>query len=262
MGERTSRARVPSASCATTPRHGCQPAIVQALTEMLGDPGADLSGYEQTLELIQRMTGDELVRLIGPEATYELVERLDRQGKTIASVAGDLGRITPSDALRKRNLWILRMRLVDGRSAEEIGERAEITASRVRQLLKRYFGIDKDRPPRGRIVIPLEALPLARDAVRRQLVAFATQLQESLLSDGESLPDRHNFDLSWALLDDLEAGGHIQLARSCGPRLIHAIRTELERERAARNGTASRTTPGDADEKATQLQGLLNTLLS
>ncbi|HEY4809690.1 MAG TPA: sigma factor-like helix-turn-helix DNA-binding protein [Solirubrobacteraceae bacterium] len=235
---------------------------MQALTELLIDPDADVSGYEQTLELIQRTTGDELVGLIGPERTYELVERLDRQGKTIASVAGDLGRITPSDALRKRNLWILRMRLVDGRSAEEIGERAEITASRVRQLLKQYFGIDKDRPPRGRIAIPLDALPLAREAVRRQLAAFATQLQESLLSDGESLPDRHNFDLSWALLDDLEAAGDIQLARSCGPRLIHAIRAELERERAARSATAFRTTPGGADEKAMQLQGLLNTLLS
>jgi Sigma-70, region 4 len=262
MHERTSGAQVRSASRPTTSRHGCQPAIVQALIEMLSDPGADLSGYEQTLELIQRRTGDELVRLIGPEATYELVERLDRQDKTIASVAGDLGRITPSDALRRRNLWILRMRLVDGRSAEEIGERAEITASRVRQLLKQYFGIDKDRSPRGRIAIPLDALPLAREAVRRQLAAFATQLQESLLSDGESSPDRHNFDLSWALLDDLEAGGHIQLARSCGPRLIHALRTELERERSAHHDTAPRTTPDDVDERAMQLQGLLNTLLS
>jgi hypothetical protein len=262
MGERTSGARVRSASCATTARHGCQPAIVQALIEMLSDPDADLSGYEHTLELIQRRTGDELVRLIGPEATYELVERLDRQGKTIASVAGDLGRLTPSDALRKRNLWILRMRLVEGRSAEEIGERAEITASRVRQLLKQYFGIDKDRSPRGRVAIPLDVLPLAREAVRRQLAAFATQLQESLLSEGGSLPDRYNFDLSWALLDDLEAGGHIHLARSRGPRLIHAIRTELERERAAHHDTASRTTSDDADERAAQLQGLLNTLLS
>jgi hypothetical protein len=154
------------------------------------------------------------------------------------------------------------MRLVDGRSAEEIGERAEITASRVRQLLKRYFGIDKDRPPRGRVAIPLDVLPLAREAVRRQLAAFATQLQNSLLSEGEGLPDRHNFDLLWALLGDLEAGGHIHLARSRGPRLIHAIRSELERERIARNATASRTTPDHANEKATQLQGLLNTLLS
>jgi Sigma-70, region 4 len=229
---------------------------------MLSHPGADLSGYEKTLERIQRTTGDELVRLIGPEATYELVEGLYRHGKTIASVAGGLGRIASSDGLRKRNLWILRMRLVEGRSAEEIGERAEVTASRVRQLLKEYFGIDKSRSPRGRIVIPLDALPLARQAVRRQLVALATQLQDSLLSDGESLPDRHNFDLSWALLDDLEAGGHVHLARSCGPRLIHAVRTEMERERAARKDMAPRTLPDDADEKATQLQGLLNTLLS
>src|ERR1700733_1024625 len=117
MGERTSRARMRSAPCATTSWHGCEPAIVQALTELLIDPDADVSGYEQTLELIQRTTGDELVGLIGPERTYELVERLDRQGKTIASVAGDLGRITPSDALRKRNLWILRMRLAGGGKA-------------------------------------------------------------------------------------------------------------------------------------------------
>jgi hypothetical protein len=262
MGERPGRARARSASCENTPRHGCQPACVQALTEMLGHPGADLSGYEKTLERIQRITGDELVRLIGPEATYVLVEGLYRHGKTIASVAGQLGRIASSDALRKRNLWILRMRLVEGRSAEEIGERAEITASRVRQLLKQYFGIDKDRGPRGRIAIPLDALPLARGAVRRQLAALASQLQESLLSEGESLPDRHDFDLSWALLEDLEAGGHIHLARSCGPRLIHAVRTERERERAACKEMAARTTPEDGDERAAQLQGLLNALLS
>src|SRR5580692_8358761 len=262
MGERPGRPRARSASCATTPRHGCQPALVQAFTEMLRHPGADLSGYEQTLERIQRTTGDELVRLIGSEATYELVEGLYRLGGTIASVAGELGRIAPSDGLRKRNLWILRMRLVEGRSAEEISERAEITASRVRQLLKQHFGIDKDRPPRGRIAISLDALPLARQAVRRQLAALAAQLQESLLSDAESLPDRHNFDLSWALLDNLEAGSHVHLARSCGPRLIHAVRTELERERAARKDMAPRMLPYDADEKATQLQGLLNTVLS
>jgi hypothetical protein len=262
MGRQAGRARTRSTSRATTPRQDCQLAVVRALTEMLGHPGADLSGYEQTLGRIQRITGDELLRLIGPEATYVLVEGLYRYGLTIASVAGELGRIAPSHALRKRNLWILRMRLVEGRSAEEISERAEISPSRVRQLLKQYFGIDKDRPPRGRIAIPLDALPLAREAVRRQLAALATQLQESLLSGGECLRDRHNFDLSWALLDDLEAGGHVHLARSCGPRLVHAVRTELERERAAHQETAARTAPGDADEKATQLQGLLDALLS
>ena len=76
------------------------------------------------------------------------------------------------------------------------------------------------------------------------------------------MPDRHTFDLSWALLDELEASSHVHLARPCGPLLIHAVRTELERERAARKDMAARTTPDDADEKATQLQGLLNTLLS
>jgi hypothetical protein len=262
VGERPGGSVARPASCATAPRHDGQPAFVQALTEMLSYPGADLSGDEQTLERIQRTTGDELVRLIGPEATYELVEGLYRHGKTIAGVAGDLGRIASSDGRRKRNLWILRMRLVEGRSAEEIGDRAEVTASRVRQLLKECFGIDKDRPPRGRIAIPLDALPLARRAVRQQLAGLATQLQESFLLDGESLPDRHDFDRSWALLDDLQAGGHVHLARSCGPRLIHAVRTELERERATRNDLPPLATSDDANQQAMQLQGLLNTLLS
>jgi Sigma-70, region 4 len=262
MGRRPGRARARSASFTATRPHSCQPALVEALTEVLSRPDADLSGYEETLERIQRRTGDELVRLIGPEATYELVEGLYRHGKTIATVPGDLGRIAPSDALRTRNLWILRMRLVEGRSAEEIGQRAEITPSRVRQLLRQYFGIDKGRPPRGRIAVPVDALPLARHAVRRQLAAQATQLQQSLLSDGEGLPDRHSFDLSWALLEDLEAGVHIHLARPRGPLLVHAVRGELERARAARQDIPPRTTPDDADERTAQLQGLLNTLLS
>jgi hypothetical protein len=239
-----------------------EPEFVQALTELLSHPDADLSGYEKTLERIQRITGDELVLLIGPEATYKLVDGLYQYEKTIANVPGDMGRIASTVALRKRNLWILRMRLIEGKSANEIGPRVEISGSRVRQLLREQFGIDRDQRPRGPIAIPLDTLPLARQAVRRQTAALTAQLEESLLANGEGLPDRANFDLSWALLEDLEAGGHVHLARSCRPRLIHAIRTELESERAGRKKMTPQAATSDADDQATQLQGLLDTLLS
>lgn len=262
MGAGPARARPRSTARTITHwQSQIEPELVQAVTELLRHPDADLSGYEKTLERIQRITGDELVLLIGPEATYQLVDGLYQHEKTIASVPGDLGRIAPTVALRKRNLWILRMRLLEGKSANETSPRVEISASRVRQLLKEHFGIDRDQRPRGPIAIPLDTLPLARQVVRRQTAALTAQLKEGLLASGEGLPDRANFDQSWALLEDLEAGGHIHLARSYSPRLIHAIRTELESKRAADNNTGPSTAP-DIRDNATQLQGLLNTLLS
>ncbi len=177
-------------------------------------------------EQAQKMTGDELISAIGPAATYELVVALDGEGKTIAYKTGEPGR-RPADALRRRNILILRMRLLEDRTFAEIGRLAEISGTRVRHILREYFGVKKEIVPRGSVVIPSDASPVARDAVRQQLVSIAGELAAS--GDDIAVVLRR-FDVARSLLNDLESGAELYLTRERGSLLVKALRAQMDSE--------------------------------
>jgi hypothetical protein len=183
-------------------------------------------------EQAQKMTGDELVSAIGPAATYELVLALDGEGKTIAYKKGQPGRRSANDGLRRRNILILRMRLLEGRGLSEIGRLAEISGTRVRHILREYFGVKKEIVPRGSVIIPSDASLVARDAVRQQLVSIVGELAQSV---DEIAVILRRFDVARSLLNELEAGAELYLTRERGSLLVKALRAQMDSERSIAN---------------------------
>lgn len=84
-------------------------------------------------------TGNELIaRGIGAVELYEVVCRLNERGRSLPPRPGlkAKGRVP-----QRREREVLRLRLVEGLTLQEIGERFGIGDERVRQLLNRNFGL-------------------------------------------------------------------------------------------------------------------------
>jgi len=77
----------------------------------------------------------------GPTELYEIISRLNEHGLTLPGIHG--GRIRPP---RQREREMLRLRLIEGLTLGEIGERTAVSKERVRQLLNLHFGL-RGKPP-------------------------------------------------------------------------------------------------------------------
>lgn len=99
---------------------------------------ADIADVDQ---LVQH-SADELIRKgFGALELYEVVCQLNEQGTSLPSFSG--GNIyMPNDRSRE----IFRLRIVEGLTLKEVGERFGINAERVRQILGRDFGL-RGSPP-------------------------------------------------------------------------------------------------------------------
>lgn len=85
---------------------------------------------------------DELVRRgIGAAALYEIVCQLNRHDLSLPTRAGGASYITDD-----RDLEMFRLRLVEGLTLAEVGERIGVSSERVRQLLRLRFGL-REVPP-------------------------------------------------------------------------------------------------------------------
>jgi DNA-binding XRE family transcriptional regulator/transposase len=78
---------------------------------------------------------------ITPEALYDILRALRRHGMALKPTAKGIER-----PVSERNLEILRLRVVEGRSLKETGEQVGIGIERVRQVLATYFGL-QGKPP-------------------------------------------------------------------------------------------------------------------
>ncbi|HEX5309268.1 MAG TPA: sigma factor-like helix-turn-helix DNA-binding protein [Solirubrobacteraceae bacterium] len=99
---------------------------------------ADIADVDQ---LVQH-SADELVRKgFGALELYEVVCQLNTQGTSLPASPG--GHIyMPND----RNREIFRLRIVEGLTLKEVGERFDLNSERVRQILARHFGL-RGSPP-------------------------------------------------------------------------------------------------------------------
>jgi hypothetical protein len=99
---------------------------------------ADIADVDQ---LVQH-SADELIRKgFGALELYEVVCQLNTQGTSLPSFSG--GNVyMPNDRSRE----IFRLRIVEGLTLKEVGERVGIKAERVRQILARDFGL-RGSPP-------------------------------------------------------------------------------------------------------------------
>jgi DNA-binding NarL/FixJ family response regulator len=99
---------------------------------------ADITDVDQLVTL----SADGLIeRGIGAAELYEVVCQLNKQGTSLpSSCHGNV--YMPND----RNRDIFRLRIVEGLTLKEVGERFGINAERVRQILARHFGL-RGSPP-------------------------------------------------------------------------------------------------------------------
>ncbi|HUB72969.1 MAG TPA: hypothetical protein VL979_02885 [Solirubrobacteraceae bacterium] len=108
----------------------------------------DLPGRERakaTADLIWRFvsdelcrhTGDELLEILSPEVVIELVEALRDDGRALAPIRRAKARHVPSD----RAMKMLRARLIDQLTLEQIAARHGVTKEIVRRALVDHFGI-------------------------------------------------------------------------------------------------------------------------
>jgi hypothetical protein len=175
------------------------------------------------------MTGDELVVRIGAEMTYELVVALDAQGRAIGNYPGREGRRSSDDDLRKRNIEILRLRLVGGLNYAMIGSTIGLTRSRISQILTTYYGLDK-KPGRAKsVTIPVEALDVTQEALRHQLADEAESLLACLRSGSDISDALSSFDEVRYLMRDVDANDDVEIyvGRKRGSVLIEALRKQL-----------------------------------
>lgn len=99
---------------------------------------ADIADVDQ---LVQH-SADELIRKgFGALELYEVVCQLNKHGISLPSFSG--GNVyMPDDRSRE----IFRLRIVEGLTLKEVGERFGINAERVRQILAQRFGL-RGSPP-------------------------------------------------------------------------------------------------------------------
>ena len=101
---------------------------------------ADLTHVEQLI----KHPADELLPHtpnIGPLELYEIICQLNQHGYSLPSVPGGTVRVPDS-----RHREMLRLRIIDGLTLDEVGQQTGVKKERVRQLLKLYFGA-RDIPP-------------------------------------------------------------------------------------------------------------------
>jgi hypothetical protein len=150
------------------------------------------------------MTGDELRGVIGGQLTYELVVALAGQRLTVARWSGRPGKLPPDDLI-ERNLDILKLRIVDGLNFAQIGREVGLTNSRVSEILRIYFGVDKKpSPPRRELLIPVAALDVMRDALLELLTGriedMATEARTPKFPETLAAFDRARYvlnDVGW-----------------------------------------------------------------
>lgn len=108
---------------------GLRPATLAALHD---------AGIYTTYRLLNHSVR-ELVwhREISPEQVHEIMCRLDRLG--IALPPSTMRRAVRPPGVR--NLEVFRLRVVEGRTLEEVAEQTGIGTERVRQVLHAYFGL-------------------------------------------------------------------------------------------------------------------------
>jgi hypothetical protein len=179
------------------------------------------------------MTGDELVERIGARATYDLVVALDRRGKAIAHYPGRPGRRSQDKALRKRNIEILRLRIVEHRTHGEVAKAVGLSKPRIPQILHIYFGVNKGARRVSSVKIPVEALAVVRESLRMRLLAMMQDLC-ACITAGAGL-EWESFDLMRAVLADVEGVDDdveiASLGRKRGVALAEALRRQLDIER-------------------------------
>jgi Sigma-70, region 4 len=128
---------------------------------------------------VQGKTGDELRETMGDRLTYELVVALAGQRLTVARSPGRRAKM-PQDDLIERNLDILKLRLIDGLNFAQIGREVGLTNSRVSEILRDYFGVDRrpalhDEPVRILYVTAAD-VPVLREALLGRLLGTAEDL--------------------------------------------------------------------------------------
>ncbi len=103
----------------------------------------EAAGIADVEQLITHPADDLLPRTahIGPIELCEVVCQLNRHGYSLPPVPG--GQIKVSG---KRNREMLRLRLIEGLTLAEIGQRTGVKHERVRQLLRLHFGL-RGTPP-------------------------------------------------------------------------------------------------------------------
>jgi Sigma-70, region 4/Bacterial RNA polymerase, alpha chain C terminal domain len=99
---------------------------------------ADITEVDQLVTL----SADELIqRGIGAGELYEVVCQLNNRGTSLpSSPCGNIR--VPSDRTRE----MFRLRVVEGLTLKEVGERFGIIAERVRQIMALHFGL-RGSPP-------------------------------------------------------------------------------------------------------------------
>jgi Sigma-70, region 4 len=99
---------------------------------------ADITDVDQLVTL----SADGLIeRGIGAAELYEIVCQLNKQGTSLPSSSH--GNVYMPNG---RSRDIFRLRIVEGLTLKEVGERFGINAERVRQILARHFGL-RGSPP-------------------------------------------------------------------------------------------------------------------
>jgi hypothetical protein len=210
------------------------------------------------------MTGDELVERIGARATYDLVLTLERRGKAIAHYSGRPGRRSQDKVLRKRNIEILRLRIVERHTHKDIGRAVGTSAARIPQVLHDYFGVDRLPYLASSITVPVEALAVVREALWLHISLIVEEVLGQLIArrtpDLDDLWDR--LDLARALLRDVDAADddmQLQLGRRRGPAMIDVLRKQLDTERHMAD-TPDSGQHGRAEANAAAIERLLKAI--
>jgi hypothetical protein len=143
---------------------------------------AALTDAGLSLDEVQGKTGDELREAIGDRLTYELVVALAGQRLTVGRRPGQRAKM-PQEDLIERNLDILKLRLIDGLNFAQIGREVGLTNSRVSELLRIYFGVDR-KPSRAtpeRILhVEAASVPVLREAFLGRLQGAAEDLEATV----------------------------------------------------------------------------------
>ncbi len=182
-------------------------------------------------------TGDELREAIGSRFTYELAVALAGQRLAFARWPGRPAKL-PQDDLIERNLDILKLRLIDKMSFAAIGREVGLTGTRVSELLRIYFGVDKRPGPAAKeLTIPAASLPVVREALRMELLSAVEDLRACLTTGGpvefgrfDKVRELLRFDIRWEPREP-EADVDVYLGRKRGSILTDALRRQLDTER-------------------------------
>jgi hypothetical protein len=96
-----------------------------------------------TIEDFARYPCDDLLSSphFGALELYEIIRQLNEHGLTLPGVPGGRTRLPATPRFE-----VVRLRLIDGLTFAEIGERVDLSKERVRQILRANYGL-RARPP-------------------------------------------------------------------------------------------------------------------